>query len=169
MALLMLCGCARRPTSLPLRPRGQPTAGRLHLPQGGGLWPHQSRSSSSGRGSGSRSSLAAATSFWSASPWSRKTPVCDLMFGGGVESLAAYEGCFEPCTPEGVEFLRGVGLSEDNLWTPFSSLPLVLIYNTRLVSEGETDRAGQTCSTRAGKDASRSQTRPCPARATPRR
>ena len=64
-------------------------------------------------------------------------PVCDLMFGGGVESLAAYEGCFEPCTPEGVEFLRGVGLSEDNLWTPFSSLPLVLIYNTRLVSEDE--------------------------------
>lgn len=64
-------------------------------------------------------------------------PSCDLMFGGGVESLAAYEDCFEPCTPEGVENLRGVGLSEEGLWTPFSSLPLVLIYNTRLVSEGE--------------------------------
>ena len=64
-------------------------------------------------------------------------PACDLMFGGGVESLAAYEDCFEPCTPSGVEFLRGVGLSADSLWTPFSSLPLVLIYNTRLVSEGE--------------------------------
>ena len=64
-------------------------------------------------------------------------PACALMFGGGVESLAAYEDCFEPCTPEGVENLRGVGLSEEGLWTPFSSLPLVLIYNTRLVSEGE--------------------------------
>ena len=64
-------------------------------------------------------------------------PACDLMFGGGVESLAAYEDCFEPCTPEGVENLRGVGLSKEGLWTPFSSLPLVLIYNTRLVSEGE--------------------------------
>lgn len=64
-------------------------------------------------------------------------PACDLMFGGGVESLAAYEDCFEPCTPEGVENLRGVGLSEEGLWTPFSSLPLLLIYNTRLVSEGE--------------------------------
>lgn len=64
-------------------------------------------------------------------------PACDLMFGGGVESLAAYEDCFEPCTPEGVKNLRGVGLSEEGLWTPFSSLPLVLIYNTRLVSEGE--------------------------------
>lgn len=64
-------------------------------------------------------------------------PACDLMFGGGVESLAAYEDCFEPCTPEGVENLRGVGLSEEGLWTLFSSLPLVLIYNTRLVSEGE--------------------------------
>ena len=66
-----------------------------------------------------------------------EAPACDLMFGGGVESLAAYEDCFEPCTPAGVEFLRGVGLSADSLWTPFSSLPLVLIYNTRLVSEGE--------------------------------
>ena len=66
-----------------------------------------------------------------------EAPACDLMFGGGVESLTAYEDCFEPCTPAGVEFLRGVGLSADSLWTPFSSLPLVLIYNTRLVSEGE--------------------------------
>lgn len=64
-------------------------------------------------------------------------PVCDLMFGGGVESLAAYEDCFEPCKPEGVEYLRDVGLSEDDLWTPFSSLPMVLVYNTRLVPEGE--------------------------------
>ena len=64
-------------------------------------------------------------------------PVCDLMFGGGVESLAAYEDCFEPCKPEGVEYLRDVGLSADDLWTPFSSLPMVLVYNTRLVPEGE--------------------------------
>ena len=63
--------------------------------------------------------------------------VCDLMFGGGVESLAAYEDCFEPCKPEGVEYLRDVGLSADDLWTPFSSLPMVLVYNTRLVPEGE--------------------------------
>lgn len=64
-------------------------------------------------------------------------PVCDLMFGGGVESLAAYEDCFEPCKPEGVEYLRDVGLSAGDLWTPFSSLPMVLVYNTRLVPEGE--------------------------------
>lgn len=64
-------------------------------------------------------------------------PRCDLMFGGGVESLAAYEDCFEPCKPEGVEYLRDVGLSADDLWTPFSSLPMVLVYNTRLVPEGE--------------------------------
>lgn len=64
-------------------------------------------------------------------------PVCDLMFGGGVESLAAYEDCFEPCKPEGVEYLRDVGLSADDLWAPFSSLPMVLVYNTRLVPEGE--------------------------------
>lgn len=66
-----------------------------------------------------------------------EAPACDLMFGGGVESLAAYEDCFEPCEPQDSERLRDVGLSEDKLWTPFSSLPLVLVYNTRLVSEDE--------------------------------
>ena len=34
-------------------------------------------------------------------------------------------------------YLRDVGLSADDLWTPFSSLPMVLVYNTRLVPEGE--------------------------------
>ncbi len=66
-----------------------------------------------------------------------EAPACDLMFGGGVESLAAYEDCFEPCEPQDSERLRDVGLSKDKLWTPFSSLPLVLVYNTRLVSEDE--------------------------------
>ncbi len=66
-----------------------------------------------------------------------EAPACDLMFGGGVESLAAYEQYFEPCTPAGVEYLRRVGRSDEGLWTPFSCLPLVLVYNTRLVSEGE--------------------------------
>lgn len=66
-----------------------------------------------------------------------EAPACDLMFGGGVESLAAYEDCFEPCEPQDSERLRDVGLSEAKLWTPFSSLPLVLVYNTRLVSEDE--------------------------------
>lgn len=57
---------------------------------------------------------------------------CDLMFGGGVDSLSAYADCFtkylSPAMAQVDEKFSG-----DGTWTPFSSLPLVLIYNTQLV------------------------------------
>lgn len=57
---------------------------------------------------------------------------CDLMFGGGVDSLTAYAGCFtkynSPAMANVDEKFTG-----DGTWTPFSSLPVVLIYNTQLV------------------------------------
>lgn len=57
---------------------------------------------------------------------------CDLMFGGGVDSLAAYAECFTKYNSEGMEKVEKK-FSGDGTWTPFSSLPLVLIYNTKLV------------------------------------
>lgn len=62
---------------------------------------------------------------------------CDVMFGGGVESLQLYEDCFEPYAGAGAELLKPGLRREGDKWTPFSSLPVVLIYNTRLVSPGE--------------------------------
>jgi iron(III) transport system substrate-binding protein len=60
-------------------------------------------------------------------------PRCDVIFGGGVESLAAYEDYFQPyACPEAV-LLRDGMRPEGDPWTPFSSLPIVLIYNTKLV------------------------------------
>ena len=57
---------------------------------------------------------------------------CDLVFGGGVDSLTAYADCFtkynSPAMAQVDEKFAG-----DGTWTPFSSLPLVLIYNTQLV------------------------------------
>lgn len=57
---------------------------------------------------------------------------CDLIFGGGVDSLSAYADCFtkydSPAMAQVDEKFAG-----DGTWTPFSSLPLVLIYNTQLV------------------------------------
>lgn len=67
----------------------------------------------------------------------REEPRCDVMFGGGVESLQLYEECFEPYTGSGAELLKPGLRPEGDRWTPFSSLPVVLIYNTRLVSPGE--------------------------------
>lgn len=64
----------------------------------------------------------------------RGTPACDVMFGGGVESLMAYADCFEPYTCSGAEMIKPALRPEGDVWTPFSSLPVVLIYNTKLVS-----------------------------------
>ena len=64
-------------------------------------------------------------------------PVCDVIFGGGVESLLSYAGCLEPYTCSSASSLKQGLRPENDAWTPFSSLPVVLIYNTKLVSPGE--------------------------------
>ena len=64
-------------------------------------------------------------------------PVCDVIFGGGVESLTAYERYFQPYACTEADLIRPGLRPADDLWTPFSSLPVVLIYNTKLVSPGE--------------------------------
>lgn len=64
-------------------------------------------------------------------------PGGDVMFGGGVESLAAYEDYFEPYVCAEAGQLKAGARSEGDFWTPFSSLPIVLIYNTKLVSPEE--------------------------------
>ncbi|MBM6975170.1 extracellular solute-binding protein [Intestinimonas butyriciproducens] len=63
-------------------------------------------------------------------------PNADVMFGGGVDSLAVYEDCFEPYFCAGWEEIQPQYRSAEGLWTPFSSLPVVLIYNTKLLPEG---------------------------------
>ena len=62
-------------------------------------------------------------------------PACDVMFGGGVESLMTYADCFEPYTCSGASMLKPGLRPEGDQWTPFSSLPIVLIYNTKLVAD----------------------------------
>jgi len=57
----------------------------------------------------------------------------DVMFGGGVESLNSYADCFTPYVCAGAEEIEEPFRSADGLWTPFSALPVVLIYNTKLV------------------------------------
>ena len=64
-------------------------------------------------------------------------PKADVMFGGGVESLEAYRGLFTPYTCAEAERLQAQFRAEDDLWTPFSALPVVLIYNRKLVRAEE--------------------------------
>lgn len=62
---------------------------------------------------------------------------CDVMFGGGVESYEAYQDCFEPYVCGQNERLDDEYQSLDGRWTPFTELPIVFIYNNKLVEEDE--------------------------------
>ena len=67
----------------------------------------------------------------------KNSPTADVMFGGGVESLLSYEDCFEPYTVSGADMLLPGLRQRDDICTPFSSLPFVIIYNTKLVRQDE--------------------------------
>ena len=60
-------------------------------------------------------------------------PRADVMFGGGVESLESYRDCFTPYICREADQIRDGFQSQCGYWTPFSALPVVLIYNTKLV------------------------------------
>ena len=63
----------------------------------------------------------------------KDAPAADVMFGGGVESLESYRDCFTPYTSSQTQYIQERFRDGDGLWTPFSALPVVLIYNTKLV------------------------------------
>ena len=63
----------------------------------------------------------------------RSDPKADVMFGGGVETLEAHEDSFSPYRCADASSVSPLYRQEADLWTPFSALPLVLIYNTKLV------------------------------------
>lgn len=65
------------------------------------------------------------------------SPMADVMFGGGVESLEAYRDCFTPYTCAYADEIQAQFRAPDDLWTPFSALPVVLIYNTKLVEPNQ--------------------------------
>ncbi len=62
---------------------------------------------------------------------------CDVVFGGGAESYEVYEEYFTPYRPAGANGLNPDYVCEENLWTPFTALPLVFIYNSHVLREEE--------------------------------
>ena len=58
----------------------------------------------------------------------------DVMFGGGAESLEAYRDWFTPYVSAQAGQFQSQFQGGDGSWTPFSALPVVLIYNPKLVS-----------------------------------
>lgn len=62
---------------------------------------------------------------------------CDVMFGGGVESYDAYREYFTPYQCEQKDLLDDTYSSAEGYWTVFSELPIVFIYNNKLVNQEE--------------------------------
>ncbi len=65
----------------------------------------------------------------------QEDPQADVMFGGGTDSLASYRDCFTPYQPREANRIQSSLRSPDGIWTPFSALPVVLVYNSKLVEE----------------------------------
>lgn len=60
-------------------------------------------------------------------------PVCDLLFGGGADSLTARRELFAPYISHQTESLDPALCCEDGSWSAFSVVPVVLVYNPMLV------------------------------------
>lgn len=64
-------------------------------------------------------------------------PLCDVFWGGGADSLAAYSKYFDTFKPADLSSIDPQYVSKDNLWTGESPLPMVIMYNKKLVSEAD--------------------------------
>ena len=57
----------------------------------------------------------------------------DVMFGGGIESFEECRDYFQPYTVSETERIQEQYRAEEDVYTPFSVLPTVFIYNNKLV------------------------------------
>ncbi len=64
-------------------------------------------------------------------------PLCDVFWGGGADSLASYSKYFETFIPTDIKNIDTQYVSKDNLWTGESPLPMVIMYNKKLVGESD--------------------------------
>lgn len=66
---------------------------------------------------------------------------CDIMFGGGIESYEAQKDLFMAYEPVESEMLDSIYVDKEGCWTPFTELPIVFVYNKKLVSYSEIPRS----------------------------
>jgi len=64
-------------------------------------------------------------------------PLCDVFWGGGADSLAAYSKYFDKYTPTDISNIDTQYVSKDGSWTGESPLPMVIMYNKKLVSASD--------------------------------
>ena len=62
---------------------------------------------------------------------------CEIMFGGGIESYEAAKDLFMPYEPVERSALDPDYVDDEDRWIPFTELPIVFVYNKKLVSYSE--------------------------------
>ena len=62
-------------------------------------------------------------------------PVCDVLWGGGADTLAAYKQYFQPYKPSCFDKLDASLCDADYYWIGESPLPMTFIVNTQIVAE----------------------------------
>ena len=68
-----------------------------------------------------------------------ESPSCDLLFGGGADTLRSRPELFEPYVSPLTREVLPAFRCPDGTWTAFSSLPVVLIYNPMLIRSNPPD------------------------------
>lgn len=74
---------------------------------------------------------------------------CDLMLGGGVDSISAYSDCFSPYTSVYNDRILPEYRSADGRYTPFS-VRRSCLYIAQSLCAATCHRAGTACSTKLG-------------------
>ncbi len=65
------------------------------------------------------------------------SPMCDVLWGGGADSLAAYKDYFQAYKPSCIDLLDSSLYDPDYMWIGESPLPMVFLVNTDMVAEDE--------------------------------
>jgi len=63
------------------------------------------------------------------------SPEADVLWGGGADTLSAYGDCFEQYSSVNAAAIDSKFIDPDGKWTGESPLPMVIIYNKKLLSE----------------------------------
>lgn len=63
------------------------------------------------------------------------SPLADVLWGGGADSLAAFKDYFAPYVCANDEFIDEKFKDKDDLWIGESPLPMVIFYNKGLLEE----------------------------------
>jgi len=71
----------------------------------------------------------------------RDNPSCDVLWGGSRASLEKYKQYFEPYVSENEDSFIARYIEDGRLYTPFTAIPTVFMYNSNLVPAGTQPRS----------------------------